>query len=221
MKVAEVGVAACAGRARSGRRGGSTCAGNGAHGGCVQLLKDGKMMKQQTMPCRLLCAVCAVVLLVSAVPAAWAAEPDIDTAAPVQSLTASEATEMQQADAAVTALTDSADYAAMSAADRKAAALEQLDDLVQQGLVAKGSIYADEENGMVSFSYSCGALGGILLEDPDEENTAADLQLAEAAQQTAQNGTYGTAMLYYAFDDTVNSSRYPNYAYMLWPICAA
>ena len=57
-------------------------------------------------------------------------------------------------------------------------------------------------------------LGGILLEDPDEENTAADLQLAEAAQQTAQNGTYGTAMLYYAFDDTVNSSRYPNYAYM-------
>ena len=214
MKVAEVGFAACAGRARSGGREGSTCAGNGAHGGCVQLLKDGKMMKQQTMPRRLLCAVCAVVLLVSAVPAAWAAEPDADTAAPVQSLTASEATEMQQADAAVTALTDSADYAAMSAADRKAAALEQLDDLVQQGLVAKGSIYADEENGMVSFSYSCGALGGILLEDPDEENTAADLQLAEAAQQTAQNGTYGTAMLYYAFDDTVNSSRYPNYAYM-------
>ena len=158
MKVAEVGFAACAGRAQSGGRGGSTCAGNGAHGGCVQLLKDGKMMKQQTMPRRLLCAVCAVVLLVLAVPAAWAAEPDVDTAAPVQSLTASEATEMQQADAAVTALTDSADYAAMSAADRKAAALEQLDDLVQQGLVAKGSIYADEENGMVSFSYSCGAL---------------------------------------------------------------
>ena len=116
MKVAEVGFAACAGRARSGGRKGSTCAGNGAHGGCVQLLKDGKMMKQQTMPRRLLCAVCAVVLLVSAVPAAWAAEPDADTAAPVQSLTASEATEMQQADAAVTALTDSADYAAMSAA---------------------------------------------------------------------------------------------------------
>ena len=111
MKVAEVGFAACAGRAQSGGREGSTCAGNGAHGGCVQLLKDGKMMKQQTMPRRLLCAVCAVVLLVSAVPAAWAAEPDADTAAPVQSLTASEATEMQQADAAVTALTDSADYA--------------------------------------------------------------------------------------------------------------
>lgn len=69
----------------------------------------------------------------------------------------------------------------MSAADRKAAALEQLDDLVQQGLVAKGSIYADEENGMVSFSYSCGALGGILLENPDEENTAADLQLARGS----------------------------------------
>ena len=172
-------------------------------------------MKEQRH--RILCAVCALALVLTAVlaPAAWAA----DGAGEVQdtaksTLTTDDAAEMQQADAAVTALTDSADYAAMSAADRKAAALEQLDDLVQQGLVAKGSIYADEENGMVSFSYSCGALGGILLEDPDEENTAADLQLAEAAQQTAQNGTYGTAMLYYAFDDTVNSSRYPNYAYM-------
>ena len=173
------------------------------------------MMKEQHMPRRLLCAVCAVVLLVvSAVPAAWAAEPDAADTAPVQSLTASDVTEMQQADAAVTALTDSADYAGMSVPDRKAAALEQLDELVQQGLVEKGSIYADEENGMVSFSYTCGALGGILLEDPDEENTAADLQLAETAQQTVQNGTYGTAMLYYAFDNTVNSSRYPNYAYM-------
>ena len=172
-------------------------------------------MKEQRH--RILCAVCALALVLTAVlaPAAWAA----DGAGEVQdtaksTLTTGDAAEMQQADAAVTALTDSADYAAMSAADRRAAALEQLDDLVQQGLVAKGSIYADEENGMVSFSYSCGALGGILLEDPDEGNTAADLQLAEAAQQTAQNGTYGTAMLYYAFDDTVNSSRYPNYAYM-------
>ena len=218
MKVAEVGFAACAGRAQSGGREGSTCAGNGAHGGCVQLLKDGKMMKQQTMPRRLLCAVCAVVLLVLAVPAAWAAEPDADTAAPVQSLTASEATEMQQADAAVTALTDSADYAAMSAADRKAAALEQLDDLVQQGLVAKGSIYADEENGMVSFSYSCGALGGVLVEDPDEENTPfapSELPAVDLHEMSnAPQGDLGSAMIYYAFDNTVNSSRYPYYSYM-------
>ena len=71
----------------------------------------------------------------------------------------------------------------------------------------------EECNRMYTLHYDS-PLGGILLEDPDEENTAADLQLAEAAQQTAQNGTYGTAMLYYAFDDTVNSSRYPNYAYM-------
>ena len=161
---------------------------------------------------------CAVVLLVSAVPAAWAAEPDADTAAPVQSLTASEATEMQQAAAAVTALTDSADYAAMSAADRKAAALEQLDDLVQQGLVAKGSIYADEENGMVSFSYSCGALGGVLVEDPDEENTPFALSELPAVDlhemSNAPQGDLGSAMIYYAFDNTVNSSRYPYYSYM-------
>ena len=177
-------------------------------------LKDGKIMKQQHRSRRLLCALCAMALLVvSVVPAAFAAEPDAADTAPVQSLTASEVTEMQQADAAVTALTDSADYAAMSVPDRKAAALVQLDTLVQQGLVEKDSVYADEENGMVSFAYTCGALGGILLEDPEEDN-AADLQLVETAQQTVENGTYGTAMLYYAFDNTVNSSRYPNYAYM-------
>ena len=112
------------------------------------------------------------------------------------------------------ALTGSDAYAEMTRAQRLDAAVAQLQQLAEEGLVSARSLHVDEENGMVSFAYSCGALGGILLEDPDEENTAADLQLAEVAQQTAQNGTYGTAMLYYAFDDTVNSSRYPNYAYM-------
>ena len=67
------------------------------------------------------------------------------------------------------ALTDSADYAAIVGGGPQGSGAGTAGDLVQQGLVAKGSIYADEENGMVSFSYSCGALGGILLEDPDEE----------------------------------------------------
>ncbi len=30
----------------------------------------------------------------------------------------------------------------------------------------------------------------------------------------APQGDLGTAMLYYAFDNTVNSSRYPYYSYM-------
>ena len=35
----------------------------------------------------------------------------------------------------------------------------------------KRQVYTDAENGMLSFTYSCGALGGILLTDPEEENT--------------------------------------------------
>ena len=75
-------------------------------------------MKEQRH--RILCAVCALALVLTAVlaPAAWAADGAVevqDTAKPT--LTTDDAAEMQQADAAVTALTDSADYAAMSAAD--------------------------------------------------------------------------------------------------------
>ena len=160
------------------------------------------------------CALCALVFALTALPTAAFAQQPEEQAAVQQSLSATDVREMQQADAAVTALTGGSDYAQMTEDERTDAALQQLNALTAQGLVKQGSVYTDAENGMISFTYSCGALGGILLEDPDEENTAADLQLAEAAQQTAQNGTYGTAMLYYAFDDTVNSSRYPNYAYM-------
>ena len=160
------------------------------------------------------CALCALAFALTALPTAAFAQQPEEQAAVQQSLSATDVREMQQADAAVTALTGGSDYAQMTEDERTDAALQQLDALTAQGLVKQGSVYTDAENGMISFTYSCGALGGILLEDPDEENTAADLQLAEAAQQTAQNGTYGTAMLYYAFDDTVNSSRYPNYAYM-------
>ena len=160
------------------------------------------------------CALCALAFALTALPTAAFAQQPEEQAAVQQSLSATDVREMQQADAAVTALTGGSDYAQMTEDERTDAALQQRDALTAQGLVKQGSVYTDAENGMISFTYSCGALGGILLEDPDEENTAADLQLAEAAQQTAQNGTYGTAMLYYAFDDTVNSSRYPNYAYM-------
>ena len=171
-------------------------------------------MKETKRMRRFLCTLCAAVLVFTiAFPtAAYAAqEPAAET---VQSLTAAQAKQMQQADAAVTALTESADFAALSADERAAAARAQLETLVQQGLVQKGSIYTDEENGMVSFAYTCGALGGILLQDPEEKNTAADLQLAQPVVQEAENGRYGTAVLYYAFDNTVNSTRYPNYAYM-------
>ena len=163
----------------------------------------------------LLCCVMLIGLLPTAAFAAEGQDPALNAAQ--QSLTASDVKEMQQADDAVTALTDSEDFEQMTQAQRSEAAQQQLDALVQQGLVEKGSVYTDKENGMVSFSYACGALGGILLTDPDEENGTVTLQpdrLEEELQDFAENKRVGSAAIYYAFDNTVNSTRYPYYAYM-------
>ena len=182
---------------------------------------------------RILCALCALVILVSTVlPAAAFAEQPGETAP----LTRADAAEMEQADAAVAALTDSENYQEMDRNERKKAALAQLQTLVDEGLVEKGSIYLDEQNNMVSFSYRCGVLGGILLEDPEEgtleeenaQSNALALQLPPDLETEIRNGTltvqhhaenqapekFGTAAIYYAFDNTVNSSRYPYYSYM-------
>mgnify|MGYP000090341729 CR=1 FL=1 len=93
-----------------------------------------------------------------------------DTAAQT-TLTTADAREMQQADSAVIALTGSDAYAEMTRAQRLDAAVAQLQQLAEEGLVSARSLHVDEGNGMVSFAYSCGALGGVLVEDPDEENT--------------------------------------------------
>ena len=168
---------------------------------------------------RLVCAVCALAMAAAVLPtAAFAAEgQDPALNAAQQSLTASDVKEMQQADDAVTALTDSEDFEQMTQAQRSEAAQQQLETLTEQGLVKNGSVCTDEENGMVSFTYACGALGGILLTDPDEENGTVTLQagqLEEELQDFAENKRVGSAAIYYAFDNTVNSTRYPYYAYM-------
>ena len=171
-------------------------------------------------PHRFVCALCALALAFTALlpTAAFAvsAEEPAATQTAEQSLTAADVREMQQADTAVTALTESGDYAQMDEDERADAALQQLDALTEQGLVKKGSVYVDAENGMVSFSYSCGALGGILLTDPEEETAAVpetDLQQL-TADLAAENKHVGSAAIYYAFDNTINSTRYPYYAYM-------
>ena len=192
---------------------------------------------------RMLCAFCALVILVSTVfPTAAFAEQPVDAAAAEQTLTRADAAEMQQADAAVTALTESEQYQEMDTDAREDAALAQLDTLAAKGLVEKDSIYTDEENGMVSFRYPCGVLGGILLTEPedetlDEENAetetassdhalplrlppdlGAEMQKSRAAllRRTENQAVekFGTAVIYYAFDNTINSSRFPYYAYM-------
>ena len=161
------------------------------------------------------CALCALAFALTALPTAAFAQQPEEQAAVQQSLSATDVREMQQADAAVTELTDSEDYTRMSEDERIDAALQQLEELTRQGLVKQGSVYTDAENGMVSFTYSCGALGGILVADPEAENTAALPQLEkEQLQQLAENKRVGTAAIYYAFDNTINSARYPYYAYM-------
>ena len=156
-------------------------------------------------------------MISSLFPVSVLASEGTDTAASAP-LTTEDAREMQQADAAVTALTDSDTYADMTRSQRTDAAVEQLQQLAEQGLVDRRSIYVDEANGMVSFSYSCGALGGILVADLDEENAvvaASDMPGIDLHElSNAPKGDLGTAMIYYAFDNTVNSSRYPYYSYM-------
>lgn len=161
------------------------------------------------------CALWALAFALTALPTAAFAQQPEEQAAVQQSLSATDVREMQQADAAVTALTGGSDYAQMTEDERTDAALQQLDALTAQGLVKQGSVYTDAENGMISFTYSCGALGGILLTDPEEENNAALPELDESQlQELAENKRVGTAAIYYAFDNTINSTRYPYYAYM-------
>lgn len=187
---------------------------------------------------KFVCALCALSILTGALlPAAFAAGAQ-DTSAQ-DTLTAAEARQMQQADEAVTALTDSEEYESMPVDERGDAAVAQLQQLAGQGLVRARSIYVDEQHNMVSFTYACGALGGILLEEPDESETetfavplgaqASAAQVAAAleagqADTEEENGLLeslgsryeflGNAIIYYAFDDLINSTRYPYYAYM-------
>lgn len=162
---------------------------------------------------RFLAALCALSILFLTLfsTAALAAETENQTA---DTLTSEDAAQMQLADDAVTALTESDEFAELDRSERLRAALDQVNELADSGLILPRSIFVDEENGMVSFEYTCGVLGGILVDEPEEENAAAmpDVNLQEMSN--AAKGDHGTAMIYYAFDNTVNSSRYPYYSYM-------
>ena len=177
--------------------------------------RNDNKMKQKAH--RFFCALCALCVLISALcsTAALAAAPETGSS---DSLSTADAAQMQQADAAVAALTESETYEEMSRAQRLDAALEQVQQLAVQGLVQPRSVYVDEENGMVSFAYTCGAWGGVLVEDPDEDNASpAAFGMPTANLQEMLNApdtNVGRAMIYYAFDNTVNSSRYPYYSYM-------
>ena len=165
---------------------------------------------------RFLAALCALSFLFVTLfsTAALAAETENQTA---DTLTSEDAAQMQLADDAVTALTESDEFAELDRSERLRAALDQVNELADSGLILPRSIFVDEENGMVSFEYTCGVLGGILVDEPEEENAAISAAMPDVNLQEMSNaakGDHGTAMIYYAFDNTVNSSRYPYYSYM-------
>lgn len=165
---------------------------------------------------RTACSVCALAVLLASIfplPALAAGGASVDG-----TVTSADARDMSRADAAVEELVASEQYDAMTEADRTQAAVEQLEQLAEQGLVRKSSIYIDEENDMVTFSYRCGALGGIMLTEPDDSNLSSYAVLPDENGVLELSGSryefLGSAVIYYAFDDLVNSSRYPYYAYM-------
>ena len=170
---------------------------------------------------RFLCAFLALAVFVSALfpVSVYAQEPE---QAVTETLTAEDAQQMQQTDQAVAALTGSDEYTAMSPDERRTAALEQLKELSDKGLVQAKSICVDDENGMISFAYPCGVWGGILLQDPDDGNDLSTVSMPGEVQQPLtltdlkknKIEDFGSAMIYYAFDNTINSSRYPYYSYM-------
>ena len=166
---------------------------------------------------RFLAALCALSFLFVTLfsTAALAAETENQTA---DTLTSEDAAQMQLADDAVTTLTESDEFAELDRSERLRAALDQVNELADSGLILPRSIFVDEENGMVSFEYTCGVLGGILVDEPEEENAAiSPAAMPDVNPQEMSNtakGDHGTAMIYYAFDNTVNSSRYPYYSYM-------
>ena len=162
---------------------------------------------------RFLSALCALSFLLAALFPTTALAAGADDLAVSNTLTREDAGRMLEAECDVAELKGSGDFAALSRAERFAAAQAQLQQLAEQGLVSVRSIYIDAANGMVSFSYSCGVQGGILVDDPEEENAAVTLsQMPSVDLQEMSNaprGNLGSAMIYYAFDNTVNSSRYP------------
>ena len=125
----------------------------------------------------------------------------------------------------VEALVNSSAYDAMDLQQRQAAAAqEQLDQLASQGLIQADSVRYDQENNLYSFTYDCGGAGRHPADrlggrDEDEELVQLPLTVPEELafnplDQTNDVMPLGNAIVYYAFDDTVDSNRYPYYTTM-------
>lgn len=164
-----------------------------------------------------LCALCALSLVLGVLlpPAARAEGPDAD-ADSAGELTVAQARAMGEADEALAELTSSPEYAALTPDAQADAAADRLDDLADQALIRADSIYYDAENRMYTFTYACGVWGGLMLDQPADDSEQFALPLTEQGLDAlaGTNDTLASAIIYYAFDDTVNSTRYPYYVQM-------
>ncbi|MDO5557979.1 MAG: cellulose binding domain-containing protein [Oscillospiraceae bacterium] len=124
-------------------------------------------------------------------------------------------------------LRTSPEFDEMTLAQRAQAATALLTDLAvngtedfEYGLVDEDSICYIDQMGVVTFSHSCGVLACVILVDDDELfNGAGDVTGDEGTNSYVLDSSLssdvpdevGSALVLYAFDDTIGSSRYPHY----------
>ena len=134
-----------------------------------------------------------------------------------QSLSATDVREMQQADAAVTALTGgSDDCTQMTEDERTDAALQQLEALTRAGPCEAGLCVHRCRKRHGQLYLQLRRAGRHLCSPTRRRRTPPPCRswTRDQLQELAENKRVGTAAIYYAFDNTINSARYPYYAYM-------
>ena len=156
----------------------------------------------------------------------------------VSKLTDSQLSAIDQVHSAMESLAASNAYQQMSLEEKKAAIQAHLDNCVEAGTVVQGSVRYDTANQMYSFLHASGVMGGMKLTPFNEnlnggaimtrEERDANALLEQQRRQqpmmfrmrsprilAAQDRVeIGNAVILYAFDDTVSSSRYSHYLAM-------
>lgn len=104
---------------------------------------------------------------------------------------------MSETEKYISELTDSDEYKNADIAEKKKQALALLDELIGKGLIEKDSVV--ESDGMISFQYKGGILGGIMLKEfepymnnaptqqSSEDSNTTDTSLTEPSVQPSEN----------------------------------
>ena len=85
----------------------------------------------------------------------------------IAALTDAEKADIRRVDEAMSELRDGDEYMEAGFAERRDMAAAKLGDLESRGLIRPGTVECREDDNMVVFAYSCGILGGEMLEELD------------------------------------------------------